>query len=138
MLELIKSLLMENDELTARQLRDRLTEKHPSLNVSLTTIKRARKKGWVCTRPHYCQLLQKTNKIKHAEWCQRQLNSKEQFKNVIFLWMNVVWNLSNTARFVFVKSDNPALKAKGKTSCTRVASVYKRRVGCDYKERILP
>ena len=50
MLETIETL--ENDELTARQLRERLLETWPSLIVSLTTIKRARKeKGWVSTRP---------------------------------------------------------------------------------------
>ena len=40
MLETIETLLTENDELTARQLRERLLETWPSLiNVSLTTIK---------------------------------------------------------------------------------------------------
>ena len=64
MLETIETLLTENDELTARQLRERLLESWPLLDASLTTIKRARKeKGWVCTRPHYCQLLQEANKI---------------------------------------------------------------------------
>ena len=38
MLETIETLT-ENDELTARQLRERLLEMWPSLNVSLTTIK---------------------------------------------------------------------------------------------------
>ena len=57
MLETIETLLTENDELTARQLRECLLEPWPFLDVSLTTIKQARReKGWVCTRPHYCQL----------------------------------------------------------------------------------
>ena len=47
-----------NDELTARQLQRLLTEKHPALEVSIPTIKRARRLiGWVSTRPHYCQLI---------------------------------------------------------------------------------
>lgn len=50
--------LHHNDELTARQLQGILKGKHPTVNVSLPTIKRARKlMGWVCTRPHYCQLI---------------------------------------------------------------------------------
>ena len=65
MLETIETLLTENDELTARHLRERLLEKWPSL----TTIKRAwKEKGWVSTQPHYCQLLREANKIKQVEW----------------------------------------------------------------------
>ena len=40
--------------------------------------------GWVCTRPHYCQLIREANKIKRKEWCQRQIDNKEQFEDVIF------------------------------------------------------
>ena len=53
-----------NDELTARQLQGILKEKHPTLDVSIPTIKRARKSiGWVCTRPHYCQLIREVCNI---------------------------------------------------------------------------
>ena len=52
-----------NDELTARKLKRLLEEKWPYLQVSLSTIKRNRKQmGWVCTRPHYCQLLRTVSK----------------------------------------------------------------------------
>ena len=55
---MVNEALSDNDELTARQARNLLTEKWPSLRVSLPTIKRIRKElGWVCTKPHYCQLL---------------------------------------------------------------------------------
>lgn len=85
MLDEIDTLLLENDELNARQLRDRLVDHYPSLKVSLSTIKRCRKKkGWVCTRPHYCQLLRQVNKIKRLEWCQRQISNNEEFKDIIF------------------------------------------------------
>ena len=48
----------ENDKLTARQASCLLVEKWPTILVSLPTIKRVRQQiGWVCTRPHYCQLL---------------------------------------------------------------------------------
>lgn len=47
-----------NDELTSRQLQSFLKEKWPDVSVSCPTIRRAREEiGWVCTKPHYCQLL---------------------------------------------------------------------------------
>ena len=50
--------LSENDELTAREARNLLTQQWPTLQVSLPTIKRIRQKiGWVCTKPHYCQMI---------------------------------------------------------------------------------
>ena len=59
MLAVLNQALTENDELTARQARCLLIERWPTLQVSLPTIKRIRRTqlGWVCTRPHYCQLL---------------------------------------------------------------------------------
>ena len=58
MMEMLNQLLSKNDELTARRIRSSLLDKWPSLQVSLPTIKRVRREiGWVCTRPHYCQLL---------------------------------------------------------------------------------
>ena len=58
----IESELTKNDELTAAQLRTTQKEKHPSLEVSLTTIKRAQHDlDWVCTRPHYCQLIREVS-----------------------------------------------------------------------------
>lgn len=85
MLDMIDRLLMENDKVNARQLRDRLLDVHPELKVSLDTIKSYRKKkGWVCTRPHYCQLIRQVNKVKRLEWCLEQINNNERFENVIF------------------------------------------------------
>ena len=60
-------------------------QRYPTLQVSLDTIKRARREiGWVNTRPHYCQLIRDVNKVKRKEWCEEQLANKEKFKNVIF------------------------------------------------------
>ena len=45
--------LKKNDELTSTALYASL-----DLTVSASTINRVRREmGWVCTRPHYCQLL---------------------------------------------------------------------------------
>ena len=50
--------LSENDELTTREARNLLTQQWPTLQVSLPTIKRILQKiGWVCTKPHYCQMI---------------------------------------------------------------------------------
>ena len=54
--------LTENNELTARQIRARLKAEYPSLEVSLSTIKKARKEaGWTNTRPYYCQLIREVS-----------------------------------------------------------------------------
>ena len=85
MMGTIEESLRSNDELTARKLRTKLSETFPNAQeVSLSTIKRCRKQlGWVCTRPHYCQLIREVNKQKRKE-CQRQLDNKETFDDVIF------------------------------------------------------
>ena len=55
---LIEEEMNKNDELTARGIRRLLSQRWPELQVSIPTIKRVRQEmGWVCTRPHYCQLL---------------------------------------------------------------------------------
>ena len=59
---LIEQELTNNDELTSTGIRSLLTSRWPDLRVSVATIKRTRKEmGWVCTRPHYCQLLREVS-----------------------------------------------------------------------------
>ena len=85
MLEIIDSALKNNDELTSQQLRSQLKEQFPLLDVSLSTIKRARKaKGWVCTRPHYCQIVRDLNKRKRYLWCRYLKDTNERYENVVF------------------------------------------------------
>lgn len=85
MIEIIDHKLQENDELTAQKLLDHLKEQFPHLDVSLPTIKRARKQqGWVCTKPHYCQLIRDLNKRKRLLWCHYLKNTNEMFENIIF------------------------------------------------------
>ena len=54
--------LRNDDELTSRKLKCKLQEKFADLpDVSLSTIKGCRREmGWVCTRPHHCQLNRET------------------------------------------------------------------------------
>ena len=59
---MIEEELNKNDELTSSCIKTLLTEKWLDLQVSVQTIKRVRKEmGWVCTRPHYCQLLREVS-----------------------------------------------------------------------------
>ena len=64
MMTAIDVQLHSNDEMTSRQLYDYLKENWPDIQVSLPTIRRVRNEiGWVCTRPHYCQLLREVGPL---------------------------------------------------------------------------
>ena len=63
----------------------RLKENDPQLDVSLSTVKRARQDlGWVSTMPRYCQLISEANKEKRLKWSEEQMANKEKFDDVIF------------------------------------------------------
>ena len=54
----IDNEMKNDDELTSTRLKELIEEKWPQITVSTSTIKREKRKlDWVCTRPHYCQLL---------------------------------------------------------------------------------
>ena len=58
MRQFIDDQMKNDDELTSTKLKEMIEEKWPQVKVSTTTIKREKRKlNWVCTRPHYCQLL---------------------------------------------------------------------------------
>jgi len=58
MRSVMEEALTNDNEITARGLKNLLAARWPYLHVSTPTIKRVRNKmGWVCTRPHYCQPL---------------------------------------------------------------------------------
>ena len=85
-LHFIDEAMADDDELTARKLRDMLEQRWPGLKVSISSIKRVRKHdlGWICTRPKYCQLIRVANREKRLEWCQEMITAKETFDNVIW------------------------------------------------------
>ena len=116
MMNTIEQSLKSDDELTARKLKAKLAEEFHSLpNVSLATIKRCRKElGWVCTRPHYCQLIREANKEKRKKWCKIQLDNNEQFQNVVFTDECTV-QLDHHGRLCFRKQKQPrSLKQRPK------------------------
>ena len=58
MRSVMEEALTNDDKITASGLKNSLVARWPDLQVSIPTIKHVRNKmGWVCTRPHYCQLL---------------------------------------------------------------------------------
>ena len=63
-----------------------LEERWPDLQVSISTIKRARKYdlGWIRTRPKYCQLIRVANMQARLEWCQERIEAKDDFSDVIW------------------------------------------------------
>ena len=66
MRQFIDEELQKNDELTSTKIKEMLAERWPDVVISTTTIKRERRQlGWVCTRPHYCQLLREVCIILH-------------------------------------------------------------------------
>ena len=109
----IDEAMAENDELTARLLRDMMIAKWPNLEISLSTIKRARKFiGWVATRPQYCQLVRETNKQKRLEWCLKQQENLDTFDNVIWTDECSV-QLDSHGKLCFRKRNEPR-KLKGR------------------------
>ena len=64
MMSVIEEEMSKNDELTARNARQILMNKWPQLNVSIPTVNCVRREmGWICTKPHYCQLIREVIKL---------------------------------------------------------------------------
>ena len=85
MVEFMNDKLEEDDKLTSTKLKSVLVQNWPDLNVSVDTIRRYRRaEGWVCTRPHYCQLIRHINKRKRVAWCEEEIKSKDDFADIIF------------------------------------------------------
>ena len=69
--EFIDKAMIDNDELTAFRLLTKLRPTFPELEVSLSTVIRARRDlGWISTKPKYCQLIRELNKQKRLKWCE--------------------------------------------------------------------
>lgn len=65
----------------------------------ISTVERARHKlGWVVATPTYCQLIREHNKQNRLEWCQKMINTNEQFKDVMFTNVNRLPHIGPTMR----------------------------------------
>ena len=81
----IDNLMDENNELTARGLKECIVKQFQDLTTSERTIARARQElGWVHQTAKYCQLVREANKGKRLEWAQKMIVEKEMFDDVIF------------------------------------------------------
>ena len=62
--------MAENTDLMSRQLYLALKETYPTIEASLSTVKRARRHlGWTTKHTRYCQLMSEVNIEKRMEWC---------------------------------------------------------------------
>ena len=79
----IDQCMLQNDELTTRNLHEKLLEAYPGL-MSIETVRRAHSKlGWVSTTPKYCQLIREINKEKRLKWC-NELDENDTFDDIVW------------------------------------------------------
>ena len=114
----IDDAMADNDQLTSRQLYRMLEEAYPCIDISISTLKRARRElGWVGKRTRYCALISENNKEKRVTWCQQQLRTSDlDFENVVWTDECTV-QLESHRRWTFHRIGEPAtdrLKMKPK------------------------
>ncbi|CAB4023744.1 Transposable element Tcb2 transposase [Paramuricea clavata] len=104
--------MKENDELTSRELKEKVA-KDCDMDVSTATIRRARRKlGWKKENARYCQFVREPNKMKRLAFCLKALREKEKFENIIFTDETSV-QIEQHARICFRK-DGSQPKRKGR------------------------
>ena len=112
----IDDCVASDDELTAKKLRDKLLERFPSLNVSLSTMKRAHMElGWTAKRTRYGALVSEANQEKRVVWCNERMETSDMdFDDVVFSDECTV-QLESHRRVMFYKKSQPVrykMKAK--------------------------
>ena len=82
----IDDVMTEDNELTSRQLFALFSTKYPDVQVSISTIKRARQHlGWISKKTRYCALIREVNKEKRLQWCKERLEENDlELDDVIF------------------------------------------------------
>ena len=82
----IDEVMTVNNELTSRQLFSRFCATYPEVQVSVSTVKRARKHlGWISKKTRYCALIQDVNKEKRLLWCKERIEQNDiELDDVIF------------------------------------------------------
>ena len=79
--------MAETDKLTASDLKDILVKIFgvDKVQYSVRTIARLRNDlGWTYTTAKYCQAIWDGNKVKILDWCNKRMEEKEAFDDVIF------------------------------------------------------
>ena len=108
--------MAENDKFTAAKVKELLVEKFPTLDVSLSTIKRARMElGWTAKKTRYGPLISEANQEKRVEWCKKRVDTGDMdFDDVLFTDECTV-QLESHRRITFYKKGQPIkykMKAK--------------------------
>ena len=83
----IDNAMAENDKLTASDVKEVLIKKFgvDKVQYSIRTIGRLRNDlGWTYTTAKYYQAIRDANKIKRLDWCNKRMEEKEDFHDVIF------------------------------------------------------
>lgn len=111
----IDDAMVENDELTSGQLYRMFNNAYPDVDVSLSTVKRARRElGWIGKRTRYCALISENNKDKRVAWCKERLQTGDlQFENVVWTDECSV-QLESHRRWTFHRIGEPARLTKPK------------------------
>ena len=104
----IDNAMSQDDELSCPKLHILLKEAFPDLEVSMTTVKRARRElGWVAKKTRYCALISSNNQEKRVEWCKKQQESGDlEFENVVWTDECTV-QLESHRRIAFHKKGEP-------------------------------
>ena len=82
----IDEAMAANNELTSRQLFSLFTDEYPEVQISISTVKRARKHlGWISKKTTYYALVWEANKEKRLLWCQKRVEENNlELNDVIF------------------------------------------------------
>lgn len=101
----IEDWLKDNDELTTTELMQKLRDLDH--RASRATVGRLRQSlGWTAKATRYCQLIRDANKVKRVEFCQRVLQSGENFNDIVFTDESMV-QLSPSKRKLYHKKGQP-------------------------------
>ena len=83
----IANAMAENNKLTASDVKEVLIKKFGADKVqySVRTIGRLQSDlGSTYTTAKYCQAIQDANKMRRLDWCNKRMEEKEHFHDVIF------------------------------------------------------
>ena len=106
---IIDEAMSKDDELTASDLKELLAKTFPTDEVQYSerTIARIRSDlGWTFSTARYCQAIRDANKDKRVVWCQKCLDDKEKFDDVIFTDESTI-QLESHRRKSFRKKNAP-------------------------------
>ena len=80
----VERAMREDDETTAKELREKLTTEGHSLSLS-STLRCRRELGWTVRGSAYCQMIREANKAKRHKWASQYVHEAETgFLDVIY------------------------------------------------------